>query len=849
MNKDKLTFLSAKGRPLVKNIYPDKVENYPLVKRVTSHTDEVEVSPEGLRRKLEIYREHADSGNCLLIGALQRDLKNESRKGLGEKMAETHSLILDIDGIHLPDLGLSEPATVADMRTVAERIVSQLPDPFHGVSYIGHPSAKMGIKADEVRMHIEFWIDKPQLPQVRQSFLKHLNFISDLFKGQINLSASGTALSYPIDPCVGQNSRTLFIAPPVFHDVDDPIEPEARLFLVEKGKHTVAVKDLMLAFEKQELSKLEDKKLESMREVHGLPRRSKKSVRAMMDVNGEVCYVSTNPAKASVTVVADEGDFVRVNVNNGDSGAYYVRKNRPEIVWNFKGEQPFSFKDADEDAYAHFLNTFPPEFDEDSSADEYTKPLVFRDKIGDSYHTGLIDMRDGGSVIEMHQTGKREVLGDWMTQFGGLMPEIVPSWEYSFKPTDDRVLDEKNYFLNKFSLPPMLRNPVEIPAEYMGLEYGEGMKFKELCPTIFKVIYSVIGESEQEFKHFINWLAFIAQKRKMTQTVWVFQGVNGTGKGVLFKQIIEPMFSRNYSVMLLLENIEDQFNAWRETCLICGIDEVKFPDGKAGDAVQNKLKNYTTEESGVVRAMRENHKKVEFYTNYMMFLNVHDGVKLENTDRRYNIAPRQETPIRQQEGGMEVVDAIASGVIAEELPRFASMLMSMCVDAKKVTEVIDNEAKNNMREASQTSVDEFVNAINEGDLNYFSQVLDQHPKGMNDDYTRAAHNHLKAWIRDFDPAKKQRIFVDEFRSIYNVLIGKAENPVKFGKILKHYGIIAKGVKRDGVNRNGLEINFNMKGNTIDDLRAKYLTELEMRMCPDEDAKVRHAAALSSGTQH
>ena len=849
-NTDRLTFLSARRGALVKRISPDKVTNYPLIKRVSSFEHEVPLTPEGLREKLALFQEHAESGHCLFIGQLSRPLANESRKGLGVKMAETNTLTLDIDGLHLPGLNLKKPATADDLKAVSERLVSMLPEAFHDVSYVAHASAKMGMNVDEVRMHIDFWLDQKQQPSVRQTLLKHLNFFSDAFKTQIQLSASGTALKYPIDVCVGQNNRVLFIAHPEFTDVSDPIAThQDRIFLVEKGTHLVSTRVLLTALEDQDLGKLADKKLESLREFNGLPRRFKRSIQTVTDDNGVEHYVSLKPAKLTLTVVADEGDFVRMNINNGDSGAYYVRKNRPEIVWNFKGEQPFSFREADEDAYLSFLNTFPPELKEDKNLTptDYLKPVVFRDKTADTYFTALIDQRNGGSIKEIHPTGKREVLQDWMQQFGGLMPETVASWDYAFKPQDNRIVDEGDCFVNKFVMPDMLRNLAEIPAELQGVGYDDTHTIKTLCPMVYHVVYSALGNGDVEFKHFINWLAYIIQHRTMTKTAWIMQGVQGTGKGIIFHDILKPIFTQRYAIMKRVEEIEEQFNAWRETAIVCAIDEVKFPSGKDGDKLRNKLKNYISDPSGSVRAMRENQKIVDFYTNFLLFTNEPDAVQIEDSDRRYNVAPRQETALRNQKGGEKIIEAVANGEFAKEIPLFASVLMQMDVDFQKVNLVLDNEAKDIMREAAASSVDEFTAALHDGDLDYFTQVLDMTPGLMGQDHIRAAQNHVKAWIRDFMPGECTKLWISDIRPLYNALVGKCETDRKFGKLLSRQGVNTTQVWRGGLNRRGMEIYWNLKHNTIDALRERYLSGPEMATCPDREAIERHAVATRGET--
>ena len=59
---------------------------------------------------------------------------------MADRVASTELLILDIDGIQMPT------SQSPDVRTVAEKIVAQLPECFQDVSYIAQASASLGFK-------------------------------------------------------------------------------------------------------------------------------------------------------------------------------------------------------------------------------------------------------------------------------------------------------------------------------------------------------------------------------------------------------------------------------------------------------------------------------------------------------------------------------------------------------------------------------------------------------------------------------------------------------------------------------------------------------------------------------
>ena len=128
-----LVFLKAKQR-LAKEISNKGTTPYPLTKNFTSEHVQISKTKKGLHTLLKTLQTQAASGACLHKGLLKRPLKNESRAMMADRVASTELLVLDIDGIQMP-------GSLTDVRTVAEKIIAQLPECFQDVSYIAQASA------------------------------------------------------------------------------------------------------------------------------------------------------------------------------------------------------------------------------------------------------------------------------------------------------------------------------------------------------------------------------------------------------------------------------------------------------------------------------------------------------------------------------------------------------------------------------------------------------------------------------------------------------------------------------------------------------------------------------------
>ena len=63
-----------------------------------------------------------------------------------------------------------------------------------------------------------------------------INYKTEFLAEQIKLSANGQSLSYILDPSVADNSKLIYIAPPKFIDVQDPIKG-SRFVFVKKDKY------------------------------------------------------------------------------------------------------------------------------------------------------------------------------------------------------------------------------------------------------------------------------------------------------------------------------------------------------------------------------------------------------------------------------------------------------------------------------------------------------------------------------------------------------------------------------------------------------------------------------------
>lgn len=741
-----LFFLSAKV-PLTKTFTrmpSGDIEKspYPLIKNFTSHSELVDSA----EQFYNAITAHAAAGQCLLKGQLHRQLKDESRAGSTNALDHTEWMCFDLDNI-------------SGVETVDAFVYTMLPKAFHDVDYVLQYSASAGVSGDAgLRAHLFYLLDKPVSPEVLKNYVTGLNFDTESLSSQITLAQNGVALRYPLDRTVNQNDKLIYIAPPLLSGgVVDRLGPE-RIQLIRR----VAPK-LQFDWAGKTQAQVEADSLKKVTELRKAVGLRKKEVKVRYLSSGSALL--TNPDAARVTGERKRGTFVYLNINGGDSWGYYYPEGNPRYLYNFKGEPLV--------AIADFLPEYWAQIQKDLTGTwQGPRPFVFRNPTANTLHAGVWDPlnerveKDGPHVIT------RENLEDFFSQYELPVPDPIEDWLFEFDPTQYKVLDFEGRFCNRWA-------PTEIMKQAQAAE--------EIPPTIRRVIDSVVAHDEECFSRFINWLACIYQTRQKMMTAWVFHGVEGTGKGILFKDVLMPIFGRKHCLSKQIAAIEDRFNADLEQCLIFNLDETRIEDSATAKRTLNKLKHMITEQWQEVRGMRTNAYQARSYTNFLFYSNDYDALSISATDRRMSVAPRQENAIDVTDADIEAIKA--------EVSQFAGYLSAYKIDLNLAQKALNNSAKTAMREASQDTVEQLCQAVADGNLEYFMSELDEPFSGADIVAWSQYQATLRRWLEGANAVSV--IKRADIQSAYNYLIAPTASAMgkkKFGRMLSHKNLI------DGVHR-------------------------------------------------
>jgi hypothetical protein len=746
-----LVFLKAKQR-LAKEISNKGTTPYPLTKNFTSEHIQISKSKKGLHDLLKHLQTQAASGACLHKGLLKRPLINESRAMMADRVASTELLILDIDGIQMPT------SQSPDVRTISEQIIAQLPECFQDISYIAQASASLGLKKDKISLHLFFLLEQPTQPKILKEWFKLLNYETDILSSQLSLSANGQSLCYKLDPSVAENSKIIYIAPPTFKDnIQDPISGD-RFVIIERGSPTLDPRPLLIHVNPERVHNLGVQVKDNLRKKLNLPKKASKL--STVSIGGESQEVLQNPDKMTIEVSRVNEPYVNCNVNGGDSNGYYFVLTNPHYMYNFKGEPVWEIQKADPDFYRNIFEIFADKIDQDKKL----RPVALRDFYTDTYFNGVYDesIEQFTDSYPLTPTNK-QAIDDFMRTHNRPSLDYVPDARVVFDPTNDKgiQLDEAPYYVNLYRKTKYMLNQEEHVSE---LTYGTADKLHTITPRIATLISHVLGDGKTEFEHFVNWIAYIYQNKQKAMTAWIFTGVPGTGKGLLIHKVLKPLFGEQQVPMRALENIEEQFNLYLRTALFLAVDEFRMGDAGSIGKMADKLKHQITEPNLTIRAMRSNQIELPSFCNFIFLTNRADAVKIEEGDRRYNVAPRQEKKL-----DVVHVDLVSNiDDIEKELYIFAGVLHKFQVDQRMAHTALENEAKIQMKNISMSVLEEFAAAIRQRNLEYFTEILDIPLTNTFDaGGISTSQRYLKHWLAEV--GTEIIIPMSQFKLVYDVL--------------------------------------------------------------------------------
>lgn len=747
---------------------------YPLVEAVTSYDEQVTTASE----LFKVIKTHASQGHCLLKGLLSRPLVKESRRGTTKTDDKTEWVCLDFDR--------HECANIDDALTRLG---------LNDISYVLQYSASHGMPDTEgtISAHIFMLLSAPMSAPDLKAWLMDANMKH--LKDDIHLSRSKMMLRWPLDITTCQNDKLLYIATPAFNGMKDPLQN--RITLAPKKLAAIPI-ERVGGLHINTLKVQERKILNELRKAEDLPTRSAKTSWV------GTCEVQNKPDVCSVSSIREAGDYVRLNINGGDSWAYWHHRDSFDLIHDFKSDAWYKTKELLPAYYAELIAarqalTATPTEDGDLI-------LAFRDLKTAEYFNGL--WNPGNNHLELHRARNETQLDHWMRSHGRVIGDYIPVWEMRYDPLADWIVDADNHIVNTFKSSPFYDLEPNINTKFPKIEY----LIKHLLG-----INNASTENVALYEHFINWFAVVFQRKGTANhpiTAWVLQGIQGTGKGSLFNKIILPLFGHENVFAAQVQNIEEGFNGWLQNKQFVMVEEVDVDDFKDKGRISAKLKQYITEPKVPFRQMRQTAVWTDNYASFLFASNKPQPVHIEASDRRYNCGNYQR----------ERLNYPGDEAIENELEAFAQYLLAHKADANKANTIIQTEARTRIQQLGITSIDEACKWITEGDFDalWYSmpdeQIINESP--IRNGYIEDAQAYcvlMKRLVHDAIDEPTNRLSRDEMYVLIQYHVGQlSSNPGKFTSLLRHHGIDTKQMRRNGQKTYGIDIEWHIS----DELRAE-----------------------------
>lgn len=756
----RVNFLTA-VQPITKSYTKNKhgiTKNpYPFIYEVTS-TEHVVTSAEAL---YPLVVDYAHQGSCLLKGELTRPLVSESRAGTTDSKAKTEWICLDVDGLDgystvdnfLQDIGCGD------------------------TDYVLQWSASQGVDGNSaLRCHVFMLLDAPRTPEILKRWLTTLNLTVPRINDQLKLTRTNCSLRWGLDITTCQNDKLLYIAPPVFTGMDDPLGDAPRISLVKNKHRKLTIKTPVL--EREAIRHLAAERINELRVAAHMPKRRN----TKMKVAGSVEYMP-GPDTATVTEMKAERGYVYLNLNGGDSWAYYHPADNSTFIYNFKGEPAYRTEELLPEYWAE-LTRDAREYRPNAQGTVY---LAFREFRTGLYYNGMYD--SATNRLNMAVAKSEAQLKSFLKSHGQTVGDFIPDWDLIFNPMDPEILNVEDKQVNVF-----------LPSVYM--ENRNPPKVRTLPTVTARVISHALGNDPDTYEAFLNWFACVLQYRDRTGTAWIFQGIQGTGKGLMFHNVMAPLLGEHNTVAKRMEELEGEFTGFIENKLLTNIDEIEVGSSVYHSKITAKLKNLIVEPNISIRKMYAPAYMARNYNNMVFSSNKTEPVQVDPDDRRFNVAPYQTEKLEISSKEIDLIETELSNTYAYFMHREA--------DRDMARTPLRNEARETLMDIGRTAIDAVSDALLKGDFKFFWDLLPA-TKPADTGLIHTDHFRYKAY-RDLIvraiAEKRDKLSRDDLFVLYDWCDGKTpRSPNKFTALLKHHRIHLKSVWMDGRTVRGMDVRW------------------------------------------
>ena len=294
--------------------------------------------------------------------------------------------------------------------------------------------------------------------------------------------------------------------------------------------------------------------------------------------------------------------------------------------------------------------------------------------------------------------------------------EEIPSVKLIFDPFEPPIFERNGIdYTNRF-----------IPSKF----YEIKPKQKDMIdfipwdkyPNIKALFENVFAENDR-MNFFANWLACGFQTKRKTRTAIVSIGIQGTGKGVIFEEIIKYAIGESYVTTIDNEALKSQFNGDLEGRLFVLANEIKA-DFRQGNSTYERIKTYIADSTLRFEEKNIKARNIPNFFNIWFHSNNAVPLQIQGSDRRYtvfNTKDKKLTEVSAERGYAHIRFYIAE--IQKERDTFIRDLMHLKYNETLATNALMTSEKKSIYEASMSKLEILADNIKKMDIEYFKDAL------------------------------------------------------------------------------------------------------------------------------
>jgi len=344
--------------------------------------------------------------------------------------------------------------------------------------------------------------------------------------------------------------------------------------------------------------------------------------------------------------------------------------------------------------------------------------------------------REYAKELTAEFTNQVELMKELRNRIQKIYTLEIESVKLVFEPFQPRWWEEGKYQCRNLFEPTniwKIAYEARLKAEQSNILYSD-IDFIMQYKHIYALLNNLLRDDYMRLQYFINWLASALVTLRKNGTAIVFKGEQGTGKGVLYEQIIQPVIGEKYTYTFSNQDLKNNFNKNLMNKLFIVGNEIKG-NFKEGNNLYETLKMWVTDNDLRIEMKGVDAFNVKNYFNMLLFSNNNTPLQIQAKDRRYtvfNTKNRKLIDVAKEDFGYYSTDEFIQG-IKNELESFIIDLFCYNFNTAKARVPMITPEKQNIYYASVSKIEIFGDAVRDKDFDYFENIIGEYVDLMNED--------------------------------------------------------------------------------------------------------------------